>query len=106
MVERALSFGSAASAYERFRPGYPDELVDEVLASAGRPVRTALEIGAGTGKATRVFAGRGIAVTATVSAYLELPDPARRQVLDRINAVLPDRVSVIADVTLHLARLG
>ena len=65
MVERALSFGSAASAYEEFRPGYPDELVDEVLAYAGRPVHTALEIGAGTGKATRVFAGRGIAVTAT-----------------------------------------
>ncbi len=65
MVERALSFGSAASAYEEFRPGYPEELVDEVLAHAGRPVHTALEIGAGTGKATRVFAARGIAVTAT-----------------------------------------
>jgi SAM-dependent methyltransferase len=65
MTGRALSFGSAASAYERFRPGYPDELVDEVLTYAGRPVRTALEIGAGTGKATRVFAARGIAVTAT-----------------------------------------
>ncbi|HEV8527830.1 MAG TPA: class I SAM-dependent methyltransferase [Actinomycetes bacterium] len=65
MPERALSFGSVASAYERFRPGYPDELVDEVLAYASRAVRTALEIGAGTGKATRVFARRGIAVTAT-----------------------------------------
>lgn len=65
MTGRALSFGTAASAYERFRPGYPEALVDEVLAYAGRPVRTALEIGAGTGKATRVFAGRGIAVTAT-----------------------------------------
>lgn len=65
MVERALSFGSAAAAYERFRPGYPDELVDAVLSYAGQPVRTALEIGAGTGKATRAFAGRGIAVTAT-----------------------------------------
>jgi SAM-dependent methyltransferase len=65
VTERALSFGSVAAAYERFRPGYPDELVDEVLDYAGRPVRTALEIGAGTGKATRVFAGRGIAITAT-----------------------------------------
>lgn len=65
MVERALTFGSAASTYEKFRPGYPDELVDEVLAYARRPIRTALEIGAGTGKATRVFASRGIAVTAT-----------------------------------------
>lgn len=65
MTERALTFGSAAAAYEEFRPGYPDELVDAVLAYAGRPVRTALEIGAGTGKATRAFARRGIAVTAT-----------------------------------------
>ncbi len=64
-MTRALSFGSVAAAYERFRPGYPDELVAEVLAYAGRPVRTALEIGAGTGKATRVFARRDIAVTAT-----------------------------------------
>ena len=54
-----------AADYERFRPGYPDVLADDVLAYAGRPVRTALEIGAGTGKATRVFAGRGVAVTAT-----------------------------------------
>ncbi|GAA4730243.1 hypothetical protein GCM10023350_11830 [Nocardioides endophyticus] len=30
-MSRALSFGSVAAAYERFRPGYPDELVDEVL---------------------------------------------------------------------------
>ncbi len=65
MISRALTFGSAAAAYEEFRPGYPDELVDAVLAYAGRPIRTALEIGAGTGKATRAFAARGIAVTAT-----------------------------------------
>jgi SAM-dependent methyltransferase len=65
MSERALSFGSVAAAYETFRPGYPDELVLQVLAYAGRPVRRALEIGAGTGKATRAFANRGVAVTAT-----------------------------------------
>lgn len=65
LTGRALSFGSVAAAYERFRPGYPDRIPDEVLAYAGAPVRTALEIGAGTGKATRVFAAQGIAVTAT-----------------------------------------
>jgi SAM-dependent methyltransferase len=63
--ERALSFGAVAAAYEQFRPGYPDRLVDEILMYAGRPVVDALEIGAGTGKATRVFAARGISVTAT-----------------------------------------
>jgi SAM-dependent methyltransferase len=62
---RALSFGVMAEAYERFRPEYPAELVDVVMTYAGQPVRTALEIGAGTGKATRMFAQRGITVTAT-----------------------------------------
>ncbi|GAB4060581.1 hypothetical protein GCM10028775_76870 [Catellatospora paridis] len=65
MSSRALSFGVMAEAYEQFRPGYPVELLDMVMAYAGRPVRTALEIGAGTGKATRLFAQRGITVTAT-----------------------------------------
>ncbi|MEU4466078.1 class I SAM-dependent methyltransferase [Streptomyces sp. NPDC024017] len=65
MSGRALSFGAVAEAYERFRPGYPVELFDSVMAYAGHPVRTALEIGAGTGKATRLFAQQGIMVTAT-----------------------------------------
>nr|WP_030439293.1 class I SAM-dependent methyltransferase [Actinoplanes subtropicus] len=65
MPDRALSFGLRAEAYERFRPGYPVELFDTVMTYAGRPVRTALEIGAGTGKATRLFARRGVTVTAT-----------------------------------------
>jgi SAM-dependent methyltransferase len=54
-----------AEAYERFRPGYPVEVLDLVTAYAGRPLRTALEIGAGTGKATRLFARDGVAVTAS-----------------------------------------
>lgn len=70
MSERARSFGAIAAAYERFRPGYPDELFALVAQYAGRPLRTALEIGAGTGKATRLFAAHGVAVTATD------PDPA------------------------------
>lgn len=65
MSGRALSFGVIAEAYERFRPGYPPALFDTVMAHAGHPVRTALEVGAGTGKATRLFAQRGVAVTAT-----------------------------------------
>jgi SAM-dependent methyltransferase len=83
---RALSFGSAASAYERFRPAYPGAVVDEVLAYAGHPVATALEIGAGTGKATRVFAARDIAVTATE------PDAAMLAVLGRH---VPDSVRTV-----------
>lgn len=65
MTSRALSFGSVASAYERFRPGYPDALVDEVLTYVGRPITAALEVGAGTGKATRAFATRGFELIAS-----------------------------------------
>jgi SAM-dependent methyltransferase len=65
MSGRALSFGVAAEAYESFRPGYPEELFDLVMRYAGQPVLTAMEIGAGTGKATRLFARRGVTVTAT-----------------------------------------
>jgi SAM-dependent methyltransferase len=66
MPERALSFGVVAEAYERYRPEYPADLFDMVMTYAGRPVSTALEIGAGTGKATRLFAAPGsVTVTAT-----------------------------------------
>lgn len=65
MPGRALSFGTIAEAYERYRPGYPAQLFDLVMAYADRQIRTALEIGAGTGKATRVLAQWGVAVTAT-----------------------------------------
>lgn len=65
MSGRALRFGAVAEAYERFRPDYPAELLDLVTGHAGRPIRTALEIGAGTGKATRLFARLGCAITAT-----------------------------------------
>jgi SAM-dependent methyltransferase len=64
MSSRALSFGVMAEAYERFRPGYPGELFELVMTYAGQPVRAALEIGARTGKATRLFAQRGVTVTA------------------------------------------
>ncbi|WP_416905159.1 class I SAM-dependent methyltransferase [Micromonospora echinospora] len=77
MSGRALGFGAVAEAYERFRPGYPPELVDMVTTYAGQPVRTALEIGAGTGKATRLFARAGLTVTATE------PDGAMLAVLRR-----------------------
>jgi len=85
-TSRGLLFGTAAEAYERFRPGYPDEVVDRTLRYAAQPVGTAVEIGAGSGKATRPFACRGIRVTA-----LE-PDPAMFGVLEREMVAMPVRL--------------
>ena len=80
---RGLLFGSAAESYERFRLNYPDEVVDRTLTFADRPVTEGVEVGAGTGKATRAFASRGIHVTA-----LE-PDPEMCTVLTRETLAMP-----------------
>ncbi|BFU46389.1 class I SAM-dependent methyltransferase [Krasilnikovia sp. MM14-A1004] len=85
--ERRGVFGEVADTYERLRPGYPEQLVTDVLADAGDG--PALEVGAGTGKATTAFAAHGIALTCVE------PDA-------RMAAILRDRmadrptVSVIA----------
>jgi SAM-dependent methyltransferase len=62
---RRLVFGQAADLYHRYRPSYPEPLVDDLIALAGLDgSRSVLEVGAGTGKATALFAGRGIPVLA------------------------------------------
>ena len=40
----------------------------------------------------------------TISAYLQLPVAEREVVLDRSPGRAPDRVALVADLTLHLAR--
>lgn len=64
--ERRLAFGEVAEQYDRTRPSYPDALVDDVLALAptDHGAARALEVGAGTGKATVMFAARGASVVA------------------------------------------
>ena len=53
--EMANSFGAAAAAYEQGRPDYPVEAVARLLEPAGAHPRI-VDIGAGTGKLTRVVA--------------------------------------------------
>lgn len=58
-------FDSVAGLYEKTRPGYPDELIDFVVTTAGlAPGPAVLEIGCGTGQLTRPLARRGLDVTA------------------------------------------
>jgi SAM-dependent methyltransferase len=65
MRERRLVFGEVAELYDRHRPTYPAALIDDLVAEAALDgSRAVLEIGAGTGKATVLFAERGIPVVA------------------------------------------
>ena len=70
----AHSFGGVAEANERGRPTYPAEAVSWLL---GEQPLSVLELGAGTGKLTRVIAKLGHDVHATD------PDPAMLQILER-----------------------
>jgi SAM-dependent methyltransferase len=59
--DRAMSFAAVADAYERARPGYPE---DAVLWLAGVAPRDVVDLGAGTGKLTRTLVALGHRVTA------------------------------------------
>jgi SAM-dependent methyltransferase len=78
--QAARVFGEVAEDYDRVRSGYPAALVDRVF-EYGVPPGPALEVGAGTGKATVAFAGRGREITAVE------PDAAMARFLRGVHLV-------------------
>jgi SAM-dependent methyltransferase len=68
-----LSFGNVAEHYDRARPTYP---ADAVAWAVGPDARKVLDLGAGTGKLTRVALNLGLDVVAVE------PDPGMRAQLD------------------------
>jgi SAM-dependent methyltransferase len=57
--DRAEWFGFAAEEYDRYRPGYPAALIDDLLSR--HPTR-GLDVGCGTGKVARALMERGLSV--------------------------------------------
>lgn len=67
MVNEKLktSFGKLSETYDEVRPDYPEELINDVIEISGIPPDgKILEIGTGTGKATKQFAEKGYEMTA------------------------------------------
>ena len=57
-------FNEVPELYDRVRPAYPDELFADLAAITGMDSRSSvLEVGCGTGQATRSLAGLGYSVT-------------------------------------------
>lgn len=75
---RRATFDAAVDRYDRARPEYPDDLFDELVRRTNLPCGSrVLEVGCGTGKATRPLASRGFRVTC-VELGPELTARARR----------------------------
>jgi SAM-dependent methyltransferase len=74
----ATGFALSAAAYERGRPGYPDDAVDGLVAAL--PGRDVVDLAAGTGKLTRSLVARGcnvVAVEPVAQMRAEIGPPAR-----------------------------
>jgi SAM-dependent methyltransferase len=62
-LQLRTTFDDVAELYDEVRPGYPEALIDDVLALSGVPAGgRLLEIGCGTGQATLPFARRGYSI--------------------------------------------
>jgi SAM-dependent methyltransferase len=75
----ARVFNEIPELYDRVRPGYPAELFADLVAITGLEAQSSvLEVGCGTGQATRSLAALGCAVTA-VEAGQDMAELARRR---------------------------
>jgi SAM-dependent methyltransferase len=83
MSDHALSFGTAASSYDRFRPSYPPQAVDWALGSPSGRIRV-VDLGAGTGILSRVILGLGHDV-----APVEPDEAMRAQLAATTSGALP-----------------
>ncbi len=79
--ERRLVFGEDADLYDRARPTYPAPLIDDLVTLVGPHARV-LDVGCGTGKATRLLAERG-ATGVGVEAHPAMAEVARRSLASR-----------------------
>ncbi len=89
-ASRGRAFDAWAAEYDRYRPGYPDELFETILERLGLPdPPLVVDLGAGTGRASLAMAALGWRVTAV--------EPGR-PMLDQLRANAGDQGLIISTV--------
>jgi SAM-dependent methyltransferase len=78
--ERSKLFDREAERYDRYRPSYPDALIDDLLGPKPEGLDV-LDVGCGTGIASRLIAQRGAKVLG-VDVAPRMADIARRHGID------------------------
>lgn len=97
-MQQAPSFDAWAGEYDRYRPGYPDELFDAIAEGLSLPDRPVVaDLGAGTGRASLAMARRGWRVTAIERG---------RGMLDVLRARAADEGLIVATVRADAEATG
>jgi SAM-dependent methyltransferase len=103
VIHRAarVGFARSADAYERSRPGYPDDAIQYLVSRLGARARV-LDLAAGTGKLTRPLLASGLDVVA-VEPVPEMRDglPATVRALDGTAEAIP-----LADGSVDAVTVG
>lgn len=96
--QRARSFDAWAGEYDRYRPGFPEELFETIAQRLGLPDRpVVIDLGAGTGRASLAMAELGWRVTAV--------EPGRAM-LDMLRAAATDSGLVLSTVQAEAEATG
>src|SRR5258705_12626233 len=89
MLSPTQRFSSRVDNYVRFRPGYPDELIDSLRTENGLTEQAVIaDVGSGTGKLTELFLRHGNSVFAVE------PNQEMREAGERLLAHFPGFTSI------------
>jgi ubiquinone/menaquinone biosynthesis C-methylase UbiE len=90
-------FTETVTDYRRYRPSYPEAIIDWIVADAGlKPGDTVVDVGCGTGISSRLFAARDLAVVG-VDPNPSMLEAAKAEGSDGIRWVLGDGESLPID---------